>query len=148
MNELTIFWLVAVIVLGVIEAITVGLVTVWFALGALAALISSLFGGPLWLQILLFFVVTAVSLITTRPLVKKYFGKSSHKPTNADMVIGKQAHVTEAIDNLRGTGAVKCLGKEWSARSENGEAVAVGEIVVPVKIDGVKLIVRGTSSNQ
>lgn len=142
MNELSIFWLAAVIVLGVIEALTVGLITVWFALGALAALISSLFGGPLWLQILLFIVVTAVTLITTRPLVKKYFGKGSHKATNADMVIGKEAHVTETIDNLMGTGAVKCMGKEWSARSENGEAIAVGETVTAVKIEGVKLIVK------
>ena len=142
MNELSIFWLAAVIVLGVMEAITVGLVTVWFAVGALAALISSLFGGPLWLQILLFIVVTAVTLVTTRPLVKKYFSKSSHKATNADMVIGKEAHVTEAIDNLMGTGAVKCMGKEWSARSENGEAIAEGETVTAVKIEGVKLIVK------
>lgn len=142
MNELSIFWLAAVIVLGIVEALTVGLVTVWFALGALAALISSLFGGPLWLQILLFFVVTAVTLITTRPLVKKYFGKNSHKPTNADMVIGKEAQVTESIDNVKGLGAVRCQGKEWSARSENGEAIPKGEIVIPVKIEGVKLIVK------
>ena len=142
MNELSIFWLVAVIVLGIVEALTVGLVTIWFAVGALAALISSLFGGPLWLQILLFIVVTAVTLITTRPLVKKYFGKSSHKPTNADMVIGKEAHVTEDINNLMGTGAVKCLGKEWSARSESGEEIPAGETVTAVKIEGVKLIVK------
>ena len=142
MNELSIFWLVAVIVLGIVEALTVGLVTVWFAVGALAALISSLFGGPLWLQILLFVVVTAVTLITTRPLVKKYFGKNSHKPTNADMVIGKEAQVTEEINNLQGTGAVKCLGKEWSARSASGESIAEGEIVTAVQIEGVKLIVK------
>jgi len=142
MNELSIFWLIAVIALGVAEAVTVGLVTVWFAIGALAALISSLFGGPLWLQILLFIVVTAVTLVTTRPIVKKYFGKNSHKATNADMVIGKEAHVTEAIDNLKGTGAVRCMGKEWSARSENGESRAEGEIVLAVKIEGVKLIVK------
>ncbi len=142
MNELSIFWLIAVIVLGIIEAVTVGLVTIWFAVGALAALISSLFGGPLWLQILLFFVVTAVTLVTTRPIVKKYFGKNSHKATNADMVIGKEAQVTEAINNLQSTGAVRCIGKEWSARSENGENIAEGEIVVAVRIEGVKLIVR------
>lgn len=142
MSELTIFWLAAVITLGVIEALTVGLVTVWFALGALAALISSLFGGPLWLQILLFIVVTAVSLVTTRPLVKKYFNKSSHKATNADMVIGEKVPVTEAINNLEGTGAVKCQGKEWSARSENGEIIAEGQIVTVVEIKGVKLVVK------
>ena len=146
MNALSIFWLAAVIILGVAEAVTVGLVTIWFAIGALAALISSLFGGPLWLQILLFIVVTAITLITTRPLVKKYFGKNSHKATNADMVIGKDAYVTEAIDNLKGTGAVKCLGKEWSARSENGEIISAGETVTAVKIEGVKLFVKSKQS--
>lgn len=142
MNELSLFWLGAVVVLGIIEALTVGLVTIWFALGALAALISSLFGGPLWLQILLFIVVTAVTLFTTRPLVKKYFSKNSHKATNADMVIGKDAMVIQKIDNLSGTGAVKVMGKEWSAVSENGEEISEGEIVIPVKIEGVKLIVK------
>lgn len=142
MNEMTIFWLVAVIVLGVVEAATVGLVSIWFALGALAALISSLFGGPVWLQILLFISVAALTLFFTRPLVKKYFNKESHKPTNADMVIGKEAQVTETIDNLQGTGAVRCMGKEWTARSENGETILSGETVTAVKIEGVKLIVR------
>lgn len=142
MTQTTIFWLVAVIALGVVEAVTVGLVSVWFALGALAALISSLFGGPLWLQIVLFIVVSALALIITRPLVKKYFNKESHKPTNADMVIGKEAQVTETIDNLQGTGAVRCMGKEWTARSENGETILSGETVTAVKIEGVKLIVR------
>ena len=142
MNELTIFWLVAVVVLGIVEASTVSLVCIWFALGALAAIVSSLFGGPLWLQILLFIIVTVITLCFTRPLVKKYFNKDSHKPTNADMVIGKNAHVIETIDNLAGTGAVKCMGKVWSARSENGEKIPKGIIVVPIRIEGVKLIVR------
>ena len=142
MNEISIFWLIAVIVLGVLEAATVGLVSIWFALGALAALISSLFGGPLWLQLLLFFVVTAVTLVFTRPLAKKYFNKAGHKATNSDMALGKEAYVTEEIDNLSGKGAVKCLGKEWSARSESGEIISQGEIVTPVQIEGVKLIVR------
>ncbi len=142
MDELTIFWLVAVIVLGVIEAATVNLVTIWFALGALAALISSVFNGPLWLQLLLFLAVTALTLVITRPLLKKYFNKNSHKPTNADMAIGKQSVVIEAVDNVSGSGAVKCMGKDWSARSENGQAIPVGTIVTVVKIEGVKLIVR------
>lgn len=142
MNEFSIFWLVAVIVLGVVEAVTVSLVSVWFALGALAALISSLFGGPLWLQLVLFFVVTAVTLIFTKPLVKKYFNKDSHDPTNADVVIGQLANVTENIDNIAGTGAVKCMGKEWSARSESGENIPEGTVTTVVKIDGVKLIVK------
>lgn len=141
MDTFSIFWLVAVIVLGVVEAATVSLVSVWFAVGALAALISSLFGGPLWLQLLLFFVVTAITLVFTKPLVKKYFNKDSHDPTNVDMVIGKLANVTENIDNIAGTGAVKCLGKEWSARSRTGELIPVDTVTRVVEIDGVKLIV-------
>ena len=142
MTQTTIFWLVAVIALGVLEAVTVGLVSVWFAVGALAALISSLFGGPLWLQILLFIVVSALALVITRPLVKKYFNKESHKATNADMVIGEEAHVTEVINNLQATGAVRCMGKEWTARSEDGDIIEKNEIVTVVKIEGVKLIVK------
>ncbi len=142
MNEMTIFWLVAVIILGVVEAATVGLVSIWFALGALAALISSLFGGPIWLQILLFIVVAALTLCITRPIVKKYFNKESHKPTNADMVIGKEANVTEEINNLGATGAVRCMGKEWSARSDNGESIPKDSVVTVVRIEGVKLIVK------
>lgn len=148
MNELTIFWLVAVIVLGAVEAATVGLVSIWFALGSLAALVSSLFGGPLWLQILLFIIVTAATLFFTRPLVKKYFGKSSHKATNADTVIGEEAYVTQEISNLKAEGAVKCMGKEWSARSENGSIIPVGETVTVVRIEGVKLIVSKAVDTQ
>lgn len=142
MNEMTIFWLVAVIVLGAVEAVTVGLVSIWFALGALAALLSSLFGGPVWLQILLFIVVSALTLFVTRPIVKKYFNKESHKATNADMVIGKQAHVTEEIYNLNATGAVRCMGKEWTARSDGEERIPKDSVVTVVRIEGVKLIVK------
>ena len=142
MKEMTVFWLVAMIALFVIEAATVNLVTIWFAVGALAALISSLAGGPLWLQIAIFIIATVATLIPTRTLAKKYFNKSKHQPTNADMVIGQPCTVTEEINNLAGTGAAKCLGKEWSARSESGETIAKGETVTAIAIEGVKLIVR------
>lgn len=142
MKEMTVFWLVSMIALFVIEAVTVNLVTIWFAFGALAALVVSLVGGPLWLQIILFIVVTIVTLIPTRALAKKYFNKGKHQPTNADMVIGQLCTVTEDIDNLSGTGAVRCMGKEWSARSGNGEAVPKGTVVTAVAIEGVKLIVK------
>ncbi len=142
MKEMTIFWLVSMIALFVIEAATVNLVTVWFAFGALAALITSVAGGSLWLQIVLFIAVTIITLIPTRALAKKFFNKSKHQPTNADMVIGKPCTVTEEIDNLSGTGAVKCLGKEWSARSESGEKIEKGTVTTVVAIEGVKLIVK------
>lgn len=142
MEELTLFWLIAMIALFVIEAATVNLVTLWFAFGALAALITSLLHGELWLQIVVFIAVTVITLIPTRKLAKKYFSKNHHQATNYDMVIGKDCTVTEDIDNLLSEGAVRCLGKEWSARSENGEKIAAGETVTAIAIEGVKLIVR------
>lgn len=141
MKEMTIFWLVAMIALFIVEAATVNLLTLWFAFGALAALIASLFGAELWLQITVFIAVTVITLIPTRKLAKKYFGKTKHQPTNADTVIGKDCVVTETIDNLISVGAVKCMGKVWTARSENGEIIPEGEIVVAKEISGVKLIV-------
>lgn len=142
MEEMTLFWLIAMIALFVIEAATVNLVTLWFAFGALGALITSLLHGQLWLQVVVFIAVTVITLIPTRKLAKKYFSKSHHQATNSDMVIGKDCTVTEEINNLLATGAVKCLGKEWSARSESGEKIAVGETVTAIAIEGVKLIVR------
>ncbi|MBO5937499.1 MAG: NfeD family protein [Clostridia bacterium] len=142
MKEMTLFWLISIIVLFIVEAATVNLMTIWFAFGALAALVTSLLGGKLWLQIVVFIAVTIVTLIPTRKLAKKYFSKSHHQPTNSDMVIGKECIVTEDIDNLVSVGAVKCAGKEWTARSEHGERIAAGETVTAVAIEGVKLIVR------
>lgn len=141
MKELTLFWLVSMIILFVVEAATVNLVTVWFALGALAALITSMLGGQLWLQIVVFLAVTVATLFPTRKIAKKYFNKSSHQPTNADAVIGKDCVVLEEIDNLNSTGAVKCQGIVWTARSQTGEAIEKDAVVTAIAIEGVKLIV-------
>lgn len=142
MRELTLFWLISMVALFIVEAATVNLVTLWFAFGALAALITSLLGAQLWLQIVMFIAVTVITLIPTRKIAKKYFNKNHHQPTNSDIVIGKACVVTEEIDNLLATGAVKCMGKEWTARSESGIKIAKGETVTAVAIEGVKLIVR------
>ena len=142
MKEMTLFWLIAMIALFIVEAATVNLVTLWFAFGALAALATSLLGGELWLQIVIFIAVTIITLIPTRKLAKKYFSKNHHQATNSDIVIGKDCSVVEDIDNLLSTGAVKCMGREWTARSESGEKIAAGETVTAVAIEGVKLIVR------
>lgn len=141
MKELTLFWLVSMIILFVIEAATVNLVTVWFALGALAALITSMLGGQLWLQIVVFLAVTVATLFPTRKIAKKYFGKNSHQPTNADAVIGKDCVVLEEIDNLNSTGVVKCQGIVWTARSQTGETIEKDAVVTAIAIEGVKLIV-------
>ena len=140
LSNMSIVWAAVMLVFLIIEGATAGLTCIWFAIGALAGLIAALFGAPLWLQIVWFFVISVVTLYFTLPLVKKYVNsKSQH--TNAYMVIGKEALVTEAIDNVEGAGAVAVGGKVWTARSDNGSPVEVGKIVTVLRIEGVKLIV-------
>jgi len=136
----TIIWLVLMLVLFGAEIITVNLTTIWFALGALAAMISSLFDAPVWMQIMWFLVVSILALAITKPLVKKFVNNKT-QATNADMVIGQTCVVVEPIDNVKGTGAVTVGGKTWTARSEYGDVFAPGERVTAVRIEGVKLIV-------
>ncbi len=137
---MTTFWLIVMVMFLVVEATTVGLVCIWFAVGSLAALLAAMCGAQLWLQIVLFLVVSAATLYFTRPLVKRYVN-SKVEPTNADMVIGKECRVTETVDNIAGTGAVYVDGKTWTARSENDELIQAGTLVTAKSIDGVKLIV-------
>lgn len=140
--SMTAVWLVAMIVLLIIEGIVPGLVSIWFAIGALAAMISAILGAPLWLQVLWFFAVSIPTLCLTRPFAKKYVN-SRATPTNADMLIGKECVVTEAIDNVLGTGAVTVGGKVWTARTEEPDGKAeTGKVMTVVKIEGVKLIVK------
>ena len=134
-------WLVLLVVFVVFEAATVQLVSVWFALGALAALIAAICHGPAWLQITLFIVVSAISFAVTRPLVKK-FSTSKIQKTNADRCIGDTAVVTEEINNLEAKGLGKVDGNIWTARSENNDIIPAGEKVTVIKIEGVKLIVK------
>ena len=136
----TTFWLIIMVLFLAVEAATVGLVCIWFAAGALIALLAAMCGAQLWLQIVLFLVVSAATLYFTRPLVRRYVN-SKVEPTNADMVIGKECRVTETVDNIAGTGAVYVDGKTWTARSENDEVIQEGTLVTAKSIDGVKLIV-------
>ena len=140
--SMTVVWLTAVIVLLIVEAMVPGLVSIWFALGALAAMISSMLSAPLWLQVGWFFLVSIVSLALTRPIARKYVnGRAVH--TNADMAIGQDCVVTEEIDNVRGTGAVSVGGKIWTARmAEPDGRAAKGEVLRVLRIEGVKLIVE------
>ena len=140
--SMTAVWLVAMIVLLIIEGIVPGLVSIWFAIGSFAAMISAILGAPLWLQVLWFFAVSILTLCLTRPFAKKYVN-SRATPTNADMLIGKECVVTEAIDNVLGTGAVTVGGKVWTARTEEPDGKAeTGKVMTVVRIDGVKLIVK------
>ena len=134
-------WIGLIVVTAAIEAATVQLVTVWFAVGGVAGLIAYAVGLEIWLQILIFALVSAVALAVTRPLVKK-FTNGRKMPTNADRYIGEKAVVTEKIENDLSKGAVKIGGLEWTARSVDSETAEVGEQVTVEAIEGAKLIVR------
>lgn len=133
-------WLGALVLFIVVEAVTVGLVSIWFAIGALAALISALLEAGLWIQIALFLAVSAAAMAATRPLVKKYV-TPGRKRTNADRVMDMVGVVTERIDNIEGTGAVHVGGRLWMARSADGSTIEPGAEVCTERIEGVKLIV-------
>ena len=141
LSNMSIVWVVLMVVFLVVEAATAGLTCIWFAIGSLAALIAALFDAQLWLQIVWFLVISFVTLYFTRPLVKKYVNSRS-QPTNADMVIGKEALVTKDIDNVEATGAVSVGGKVWTARSADGGRIKSGAVVSVLRIEGVKLIVE------
>jgi len=137
-----IVWLMILIALIIIEIITLGLSTIWFAGGALVAFIAAIAGAGTWLQIILFLVVSIVLLLFTRPFAVKYLNKN-RVSTNVDSLIGKQAVVMENIRNLQGTGKVFLNGIEWTARTAmDEEEIDKDSIVNIVRVDGVKLIVE------
>ena len=141
MKEL-IIWLVLLILFAGLEAATLGLTSIWFAGGALAAILAAALNAPVWLQVIVFLIIALVLLIFTRPVAVKYFNKDRAK-TNVNSVIGKQAIVTAEIDNLQATGKVVVSGQEWSARScEEGVIISEGSVVEVEAVSGVKLMVR------
>ncbi len=138
---MTIFWLAAFIVFAIGEAVTVGLVSIWFAVGALAALFATALGAGLWLQITVFLGVSALALALFKPLSSKFL-KPRVSATNADRVIGSAALVTETIDNTQAKGQVKVNGQVWSARSAQDIVIPAGTDVKVLRIEGVKVIVE------
>ena len=139
MEVTQIVWIVLVVVFLVGEAISVALSSIWFAAGAVAALIASFLNAPLWLQIVLFVVVSVATLILTRPLANKYVN-SKVQATNADKVIGQLATVTERVDNVAGTGTAKVGLREWTARSFDGSIIETGVQASVKSIEGVKIM--------
>ena len=138
----TIYWLAIFVILLIIEIVTMGLTTFWFAGGALAAMAAGLIGFGTGIQILVFLVVSVLLLVLTRPIAVKYFNQERQK-TNAESLIGQQALVLEDIDTLQAAGLVEVRGQEWSAKTDepNGK-IAKNKVVVIEGIQGVKLIVR------
>ena len=142
MNYEIITWLVILAIMVIAEFATMGLATIWFAGGALVAFIAALVGAPLPAQIVLFFVVSFVLLIFTRPLAKKSFNMKREK-TNAESLIGETAVVLETINNIAATGLVQVRGQEWTARAtSNTQQIEKDTIVKIMSIEGVKLIVE------
>ena len=140
-SEMTALWIAAIVVFGVVEAVTAGLVSIWFVPGAVAGLIAAMAGAGLLIQLVLVRAVAAAALAATRPLVKK-LSAGRAVPTNADRVLGRTARVTETIDNDSASGAVYVDGKTWTARSADGSVLPAGSRVEIRRMEGVKLIVE------
>ena len=135
-----IYWLALVILFGIAEAATLGLTSIWFALGALGAMVVAIFDGPLLLQIAVFVVVSAVTVWLTRGWGQKRFNEG-REPTNADRILGQRCQVLEDIDNDRASGVVKADGKIWTARSVTGAVIPAGSTATVRSIEGVKVYV-------
>ena len=136
-----VIWLAALVILLLAEALTLGLTTIWFAGGALIALIAALVGANIWVQLGIFLAVSLLLLIFTRPAALRYMNKSTLK-TNVDSLTGEVGVVSERIDNLEATGKVKLNDVFWTARSEDGTVIEEGAVVEISRVEGVKLIVK------
>ncbi len=140
MNPCSIAWLVLMILCMVVEAATVTVVSMWFAVGALAAMIVAATGGSIGFQLAVFVVVSGALLVSLRPIIRKHFTPKLTR-TNIDAVIGSEGYVTADIDNLNATGNVKLGAMEWTARSSAGTVIPKGTLVKVDRIEGVKVFV-------
>lgn len=141
MNWAALFWLMLMVVFLIAEAVcAIHLVSIWFAVGSLAAAIAALFSGAIWLQITLFLVVSCVILALMWPFTKKFLNPGLQK-TNLDSIIGSEGLVTGDIDNLSAHGQVMLGAMEWSARSASGEPIPAGTRIKVDRIEGVKVFV-------
>ncbi|MBQ8786433.1 MAG: NfeD family protein [Oscillospiraceae bacterium] len=144
---MVIVWTIVLIAALIVEGATFALVAIWFAAGALGALIAAGLNAPLFVQLIVFVVLAAVMLIFTRPLLKKLF-PNKFIPTNSELEVGKTAVVTETIDNATGKGRVKLSGVNWAAVSENGEDIPEDEIVVVKEIRSAKVVVARAENDK
>ena len=140
MNWAALIWFIILVVFLLAEARTVTLISSWFAVGAVVAMIASFFGAPFWLQGVLFLAVSISLLLALRPLLRKYI-KPKIVKTNVDSVIGSTGKVTVCIDNDQATGQVKLGAMDWTARSTSGEVLEEGMLIRVDRIEGVKVFV-------
>ena len=142
-----IVWIVATAVFGILEAVTAQLVSIWFTIGAVAALGAYFLGADVFVQFAIFVGVSVLVLVLTRPFVKKV-ALTKEENTNVNALTGKDAVVVERISNIYSSGAVRINGNEWTARSVTGEIIEKGEIVTVYAVEGVKLIVSPKTQTQ
>ncbi len=138
------FWLVLLIVCGVVEIATLGLTTIWFAAGALIALVVAVFTDNVIIEAVTFFVISFVMLFFTRPIAQKHLNNKAVR-TNVESMIGKTGKVVKRIDNITAAGLIVVDGNEWSARSDSDFPIEEGVLVEVLRIEGVKAIVREKS---
>ena len=137
---MVIVWTIVLIAALIVEGATFALVAIWFAAGALGALIAAGLGAPFIVQLIIFVSLAAVMLIFTRPFLKKLL-PNKFIPTNSELEVGRTAVVIEAVDNATGKGRVKLGGVNWAAISENDEDIPVDEVVVVKEIRSAKVVV-------
>ena len=135
-----IIWLVLMVVFLIAEAVTVATISLWFAAGALVALLVSLLGLQVWLQVVLFLLVSGVLLACLRPMVKRHFTPKLTR-ANVDAIVGTRGMVTAEIDNVCAAGQVKLNGMEWTARSTTGQIIPAGTLIRVDRVEGVKVFV-------
>lgn len=145
--HLIILWIIVFSAALIVEAASFALVSIWFAAGALGALIAAAMGASVMVQLIVFILLAGLLLFFTRPLLKKLF-PSKFIPTNSELEIGRTAVVIEAIDNDAGKGRVRLGGVDWAAVSSNGENIPAGEIVEVKEIRSAKLVVGRYMSEQ
>lgn len=137
-----IFWIASIILFSLVEAFTAGMVSVWFAVGSLAALIVTIVGGNIYFQIASFIVISVVCFIFLRKVALKTISKSKSQ-TDLGRIIGKSVLITQTVDNIKNTGLAQINDVEWKVKSSTGDIINEGELAVVEKIEGVKLIVKG-----
>ncbi len=136
------FWLIAMIIFIIVELATMGITTIWFALGSLVALAIAVVSGPVWLQVIVFAAVSIITMLCFRKIVIGLFNQNRER-TNAEGLIGRKGIVTEDISNVHAVGQVTVAGLEWTARStDDAVTFQKGEVAVIRGISGVKLLVE------
>ena len=133
-------WIILAIVFLAVEFGTVALISLWFVGGSVAALAVCLLGGPLWLQVLVFGLISLALLLLVRPFLKKYIDPKKVR-TNVDAMRGRQAVLLETVDNLAATGSLELSGVVWTARSADGSVIPAGTVVTIQGVEGVKVLV-------